>query len=183
MKNKQLWNEIENFSLDDDNSEYNFSIRLSHENDWPIYFTEKAILEYKKFMYLAAISDKMVSPSGIVDIVWHQHLIFTKSYSTLGDLLQKKIDHIPSTHNPKEKEKFKLAETFTKEIYQQEFGEQPAEIWDNAHINIYTGVGRVTLKSDSVLTFTLFFCFSFPVLYLFIGSFFRSIGNPDFLIG
>lgn len=78
--NKTLWNEIEKFDFDFSLSEYGFSTRLAYENEWTTFFTQKAIEEYKKFMYLAATSNQMVSPSEIVDIVWHQHLIFTQSY-------------------------------------------------------------------------------------------------------
>ena len=78
--NKQLLNEVLAFSFDGEFSEYGFSTRLAKENSWTKNFTEQAILEYKKFMYLAATANAMVSPSEIVDIVWHQHLIFTQSY-------------------------------------------------------------------------------------------------------
>ena len=92
--NTQLWNEIEKFDLDNPNDEYGFSTRLAFENSWTIYFTKMAILEYKKFMYLAATSNEMVSPSEIVDIVWHQHLIFTQSYKEFCDILGKKIEPV-----------------------------------------------------------------------------------------
>jgi hypothetical protein len=78
--NAQLWNKIEAFDFDNPPGEYGFSTRLAHENFWTRNFTKQAMLEYKKFMYLAATSDLMVSPSEIVDTVWHQHLIFTQSY-------------------------------------------------------------------------------------------------------
>ena len=81
--NAVLWEEVLKFELDNPNDEYGFLTRLAFENKWTIYVTETAILEYKKFMYLAATSNEMVSPSEIVDIVWHQHLIFTTSYSDL----------------------------------------------------------------------------------------------------
>ena len=78
--NQGLWNKILAFDFDSPPTEYGFSIRLANENYWTKAFTELAILEYRKFMYLAATSDFMVSPSEIVDTVWHQHLIFTQSY-------------------------------------------------------------------------------------------------------
>jgi len=70
-------------------SEYGFSTRLANENYWTIDFTKKAVAEYKKFKYLAATSELMVSHSEIVDVVWHQHLIFTNSYSELCRMLGK----------------------------------------------------------------------------------------------
>src|SRR6185369_5745851 len=106
---KILWEKIAAFDLDDPISEYGFSTRLAAENFWTQDFTRKAILEYKKFMYLAGTSSFMVSPSEIVDTVWHQHLIFTKSYADLCDLIGKAIQHIPSTHNREDFEKFQQA--------------------------------------------------------------------------
>jgi hypothetical protein len=72
-------------------SEYGFSSRLAKENYWSKNFAKKTILEYKKFMYLAAMSDMMVSPSEIIDVVWHEHLIFTQSYKEFCDLLGRQI--------------------------------------------------------------------------------------------
>ena len=89
--NQELWKNIEAFDLDDPPAEYGFSIRLAHENFWTREFTTQAIVEYKKFMFLAATSDFMVSPSAIVDTVWHQHLIFTQSYQDFCTVLGKHI--------------------------------------------------------------------------------------------
>ncbi|MDQ0640817.1 hypothetical protein QF042_004382 [Pedobacter sp. W3I1] len=58
--NETLWNSVQQFDFDHPSGEYIFSIRLASANRWTKDFTEKAILEYKKFMYLAAISDVMV---------------------------------------------------------------------------------------------------------------------------
>src|SRR5262249_27909909 len=98
MKN-ELWEKILEFDFDDPPSQYGFSTRLANENYWTKKFTQKAILEYKKFMYLAATSESMVSPSEIIDVVWHQHLIFTKSYREFCAVIGKEVQHVPSTHN------------------------------------------------------------------------------------
>jgi hypothetical protein len=108
--NKNLWDKIEAFDFNHPVSEYGFSIRLANENYWTKQFTEAAILEYRKFMYLAATSDLMVSPSEIVDTVWHQHLIFTQSYAEFCGILEKQVQHIPSTHNRSEFEKFQAGQ-------------------------------------------------------------------------
>src|SRR5688572_26468213 len=94
-----LWDKILKFKLDAQLSEYGFSTRLAKENFWTRDFTRKAILEYKKFMYLAATADQMVSPCEIVDTVWHEHLIFSQSYANFCGLLGKNIQHVPSTHS------------------------------------------------------------------------------------
>ena len=82
-----LWNKVLKFDMDGPPSADDFSTRLAKENLWTISFTKNAILEYKKFMFLAATSNTMISPSPIVDIVWHQHLIFTTSYQDFCQLL------------------------------------------------------------------------------------------------
>jgi len=166
--NKTLWNEIEKFDFDFPLSEYSFSTRLAYENEWTTFFTQKAIEEYKKFMYLAATSNQMVSPSEIVDIVWHQHLIFTQSYKEFCDILGKKIEHIPSTHNKEEKDKFIAAKKRTKELYESIFGLQPKEFWE---YNTFTEVLEVE-KSKIHLSIII----SFGILLLFfLILFFRYV--------
>ena len=128
--NSELLNKVLNFNLDNQEGEYSFSIRLAHENAWTINFTNEAIIEYKKFMYLAAVSNAMVSPSEIIDVVWHQHLIYTESYSEFCILLGKQIQHIPSTHLPSEKNKYKLAKERTLQLYHNEFGPAPLQYWN-----------------------------------------------------
>ncbi|MEZ4985367.1 MAG: hypothetical protein R2795_10080 [Saprospiraceae bacterium] len=54
--NQELWDKILAFDFDNPPSEYGFSTRLANENFWTREFTDQAILEYKKFMYLAATS-------------------------------------------------------------------------------------------------------------------------------
>ena len=104
--NELLWKQIVAFDFDNPPAEYSFTLRLAHENNWTKNFALEAILEYKKFMYLAATAQGMVSPSKIVDIVWHQHLIFTQSYNDFCQILGKRIQHIPSTHDKKDFRKF-----------------------------------------------------------------------------
>jgi hypothetical protein len=99
--NQDLWQRILQFDFDNPPSEYCFSIRLADENYWTKNFTEQAILEYRKFMYMAATSEYMVSPSEIVDAVWHQYLIFTQSYAEFCKILGKTVQHVPSTHTEK----------------------------------------------------------------------------------
>lgn len=179
-----LWKQIEDFDLDYPLSEYGFSLRLANENNWTINFTENSILEYKKFMYLAATSELMVSPSGIVDVVWHEHLIFTQSYNKFCNLLGKKIDHIPSTHNRSEFEKFKLAKERTNKLYESTFGVQPEAYWN--YSNIYEPL-LLTKAKIKIRTFLLIGILSFSILfaplYYLLKDVYISINNPYFLYG
>lgn len=134
LETNKLWIEVESFSLDSPEANYPFSSRLSFENSWTKHFTQQAILEYKKFMFLAAVTDKMISPSKIVDTVWHLHLIYTQSYSDFCLLLGKKINHIPGNQSKGEFQKFRDAQQFTQKQYENHFGEQPKEYWKNMSI-------------------------------------------------
>lgn len=182
MMNKDLWEKIELFDFDHPPSEYDFTLRLAHENYWTQNFTKQAILEYKKFMYLAAVSDMMVSPSEIVDTVWHQHLIFTKSYSEFCTILGKQIQHIPSTHNKEDFQKFKLAKERTTKLYEIYFGKQPESIWD--HANPYESLNlkksNFKLRTTLIIGIIAFMVLSFP-LYFLLKPLYFNIKNPDFI--
>ncbi|MFH6991383.1 hypothetical protein [Flavobacterium sp. FlaQc-48] len=178
-----LWSEILKFDLDNPKNQYGFSTRLAFENNWTAYFTKTAILEYKKFMYLAATSSEMVSPSEIVDIVWHQHLIFTTSYSDLCVVLKKRIEHIPSTHNRAETEKFQRAKEITKQLYGQNFGDQPKEIWEytNQFEALHLDKSKVETGNIKKIFIVSLIVLIIPVYYL-LKPILIQIKNPDFLI-
>lgn len=77
---QDLWKVIKNFEIDDLSSDYTFTMRLARENRWNIQYTLRVILEYKKFIFLAAVCNHHVTPSDQVDQAWHLHLLYTRSY-------------------------------------------------------------------------------------------------------
>lgn len=180
--NQQLWNEILAYDLDTPFSEYGFSLRLENENYWTKDFTELAILEYKKFMYLAATSDMMVSPSGIIDIVWHQHLLFTQSYETFCAVAGKRIQHVPSTHNREDFQKFRQAKERTQQFYEETFGNPPSEIW--ACDTMYDGLNlsKARFKIRSFINWGVFLIVALLIpLYVLLKPVYARIDNPDFI--
>lgn len=184
MNTTTLWQSIEAFDFDHPFSEYGFSTRLAKENGWPRNFTEQAILEYKKFMYLAAAAESMVSPSAIVDIVWHQHLIFTKSYQDFCAILGKKIQHVPSTHDAKDRERFKLAKDRTTILYRNTFGDQPKAIWEYADVYAPLGLPKSKRRIGDVLALSILaFFVSLPLAYVALKYAYTHIDNPYFLLG
>ncbi len=182
--NKELWNKIAAVDLDNPPSEYCFSIRLANENFWTKNFTEQAILEYKRFMYLAATSDFMVSPSEIIDIVWHQHLIFTQSYQDFCNILGKQIQHIPSTHNKEEFQKFKQAKERTLKFYENNFGEQPKAIWGYSGMYESLNLDKAKYK---IRTFIIAGILTFLALitpaYFLLKPMYSNLDNPYFILG
>ena len=179
-----LWNKILEFDLDRPFSEYGFSTRLADENYWTKNFTAKAILEYKKFMYLAGTSDFMVSPSEIIDTVWHQHLIYTQSYNDFCQIIGKNIQHIPSTHNKVDFEKFRQAKERTNRLYSETFGQQPKEIWEYSGMYESLELGKAKWK---IRSFILIGIFAFVLLiipfYSLLKPIYIQIENPSFIQG
>ncbi len=177
-----LWRRIEDFDLDQPLGNYCFSIRLAKEQKWTLDFTQRAVLEYKKFMYLAATSDHMVSPSEIVDQVWHQHLIFSRSYSDFCSVLGKEIQHIPSTHNRSEIKKFKAASERTKDLYFKHFGSEPCDIWDETSMHAALNLRKAKMKLRSFLLISTLsiILLGIPAFYL-LYPVFTHWNNPGFL--
>jgi len=177
------WEEVKNFALDDPLEEYGFSTRLAYENNWTLHYTQLAILEYKKFMYLAAVGNQMVSPSEIIDKVWHLHLIFTQSYESLCHVLGKRIEHIPSTHKKEERKTFDEARDVTKKLYAKYFDNTPpTEIWEansfeEAIVFNPSKIKGKYVKKIGVLSFIMIVCF----IFLFYQDNIKLIQNPDFL--
>ena len=46
-----IWKRLQDFSLDEQNAPYPFSLRLEEEQDWTSEFTARAIEEYKRFIF------------------------------------------------------------------------------------------------------------------------------------
>ncbi|MFP9098833.1 glycine-rich domain-containing protein [Flavobacterium sp. RHBU_24] len=181
--NNELWQKVLNFDFDGP-GDYTFSIRLAKENHWTRNFTQQALLEYRKFMYLAATSGSMVSPSEIVDIVWHQHLIFTQSYTEFCTLLGRQIQHIPSTHNKQEAETFKQAKEHTTRQYNSVFGAQPKAIWE--YNDMFEPLNLPQAKHDIRATVTiglvLFLLLLVPTYYCLMPLYIH-ISGPAFVTG
>lgn len=131
-KNTKLWKRLEQFEFDSGTPSFGFSDRLARENGWTQAETEKVILEYKRFVFLAMTAGHPVTPSETVDQVWHLHLTYTKSYwnSLCKELLGKPLHHNPTEGGSQERAKFQDWYLRTLESYRTVFGEEPAEeIW------------------------------------------------------
>ena len=92
MQNQNLYESLTRFLLAPP-----FAKRLSRENGWSIHYTARAIAEYNRFVYLAAVSPTPVTPSEVVDKVWHLHLLYTRSYwqGLCAEVLGRPLHHDP----------------------------------------------------------------------------------------
>ena len=91
-----LWDFItENFGGADASTQA-FASKIARKLGWSKKFALKAITEYKKFIFLGIVSDFSVTPSAIIDQVWHEHLLFTKAYREFcNDVIHYEFDHSP----------------------------------------------------------------------------------------
>jgi len=137
MKNLFLWQKLEAFQLDDPEAGFSLSDRLARENAWPMDFTHRVILEYKRFLYLCAEAGHPLTPSDEVDQAWHLHLCYTQSYweDLCEQTLAKKIHHGPTKGGVSEREKFNHWYDQTLKSYREEFNvEPPKDIWPESKV-------------------------------------------------
>jgi len=113
-----------------------FLARLARENGWSHSYAKRCILEYKRFIYLAATSATPMTPSDQVDQVWHLHLTYTESYwhELCGAILKRPLHHGPTRGGSKEAIKYKAQYQSTLDRYHQVFNEKPpSDIWLDSH--------------------------------------------------
>lgn len=132
MQNQILYEALVNFPLETLGGSYTFLDRLSRENNWSRSFCLRAIAEYRRFLYLSQISTSPVTPSYVVDQVWHLHLLYTRSYwySLCQPILGRPLHHGPTAGGAEEDEKFTNWYDVTLTLYRSEFGAAPpSDIW------------------------------------------------------
>jgi len=127
-----LFSKIAKFQIDLEPSTLTFAKRLCRENSWAPDYAERCIDEYKKFVYLAMISEHPVTPSDQVDQVWHLHLTYTRSYwsELCGKILKNPLHHGPTSGGKAESIKYRSQYQATLDLYKQVFEEvPPVDIW------------------------------------------------------
>lgn len=127
-----LWEKIRRFPLDDAAADYPFSTRLAQENGWDMAYAQRAMMAYKRFMYLICHTGQMGCPSEEVDQVWHLHLLYTRSYwiDFCKNVLGREIHHGPTRGGNGERVKHEVMYLNTLKLYKEVFGkEAPGDIW------------------------------------------------------
>ena len=127
-----LWRRLEAFDIDDGTPALTFAARLGRENGWPRDYADRVVAEYKRFLYLAASTGHVVTPSEQVDQAWHLHLAYTKSYwdGLCKDVLGRPLHHNPTEGGPAEAAKHHELYRQTLVAYRAAFGNAPpADVW------------------------------------------------------
>ena len=127
-----LWTRLQALELDQAGSAFRFSDRLARENGWSRAFARGAIEEYRRFIYLAATAPTPVTPSDIVDQVWHLHLTYSRSYwdDMCGSVLGRPLHHGTTKGGTAEDTRYRGQYGYTLAQYRAAFGEEPpAAFW------------------------------------------------------
>ena len=109
-----------------------FAHKLSRKLGWRPAFAFSAIEEYRRFLYLGVVSDLVVTPSRVIDQVWHEHLLFSRGYREFcRDVLRRHFDHNPELMPSRQQTAvFKAQFDATIALYRMEFNaEPPSPIW------------------------------------------------------
>ncbi len=109
-----------------------FADKLAREQGWTRAFADRAIEEYKRFLFLAATSGALTVPSEAVDQVWHLHLTHTRSYwdDLCAKTLGRPLHHDPSPGGWTARDRHARAYARTLERYRRVFGAAPdCTIW------------------------------------------------------
>lgn len=145
-----LYTKIKAFELDDEQAALTFTDRLARENNWSLSYGLRAVLEYKRFMFLICLAEHPLTPSDQVDQVWHLHLLYTESYwnDFCSNTLGRPVHHGPTKGGLKEGEKFQDWYEKTKQLYEKVFQQAPPpDIWPSGEIRFRkTNFKRINLN-------------------------------------
>lgn len=148
-----MWGRITTMFVGPDASAKAFASKIARKHKLKNAFAFKAVHEYKKYVYLGIVSDFNVTPSKIIDIIWHEHLLFSQAYRQFCDhVIEYTFDHHPELLPLKDQTgQFNAQYLDTLDLYRNEFGmEPPADIWDNTKYdkgNIINGKYRSGKKN------------------------------------
>ncbi|MEM9851683.1 MAG: hypothetical protein AAF761_06775 [Pseudomonadota bacterium] len=104
---------------------------LVDEHNWTVDYTDRAIEEYRRFIYLSSVSEFHVTPSQVVDLVWHAHMADSEEYHGFTVAVAGRLIHHNPCIGPEEMPRYDRQYLDTGALYRAEFGMQPPpDIWD-----------------------------------------------------
>lgn len=127
-----MWEKINQSFGGTDASTKAFADKISRKHNWTKAFALKTVQEYKKFVFLGVIGEFHVTPSKFIDVVWHEHILFTNAYNGFcTEIIEYRFEHYPELMNvATETEIYNAQYIKTIELYISEFGKlPPSDIW------------------------------------------------------
>jgi hypothetical protein len=129
----KFWQKVLGYSLGDPNAEpsFAFELKLARKMGWSPDFSELAILEFRKYLFIARmrLKDERIVPSVFVDDVWHFCLLYTQHYPVMCDDLFGEMFHHRMCSRAEDKAQLQAGFDRTLELYRANFGEPPEIIW------------------------------------------------------
>jgi hypothetical protein len=170
---KGLWNNIQARFSGVDASTKAFANKIATKYKWENGFALRAVWEYKKFVYLGVTSNFNVTPSKVIDQVWHQHILFSRAYRKFcADVIEYEFDHHPELLPFDDQTSiYNTQYGDTLDLYKKEFNQTPpADIWgvpkfdkkevataaalENSQTFTYVGIGNYSHQSPLHSSFT-----------------------------
>jgi hypothetical protein len=138
---KDLWRRVERHDFEPETT-LNFTHRLARDHGWSLEEARAAVDAYRRFCFLAIISPTPVTPSEIVDEVWHQHLIYSRDYWTVwcGQVLQAPLHHDPTPGGSEAELIYRRQYAETLALHERVFGQPDAQLWPATHLR-FNGLG------------------------------------------
>lgn len=120
----EKWKALKDLSISAD-----FTRRLANANGWTEEYAEAVDREYRRFLLICLVSDKMTVPSIDVDRAWHEHILHTRSYQEMCSILGYTLHHDPAPLDAKGNthiEGYRRTISLYTQIFRQE---PPMDIW------------------------------------------------------
>jgi hypothetical protein len=178
----ELWQKIKNFQFDRPNIKLTFAKRLARENNFTDSFTKEIIEEYKKFIFLCCISNQQITPSHYVDLAWHLHLTYTKSYwiELCQNTICKEIHHNPTEGGKTENNKFRNCYNETIELYKSKFIENPPlNIWQNDNDRFKNKISNIDRSKNWIIPKPVFSKFGYYLILFAFSLLFLGCNQAD----
>lgn len=109
-------------------------LRLVNKLKWDPSEAEEIIRKYKNFLILRCLyPKKTLVPTRDIDVVWHEHILHTKTYmKDCQEIFGKYLHHTPSSGSEKEIKLLEEAYINTSRLYRKHFGESYSHALDIA---------------------------------------------------
>jgi hypothetical protein len=149
---RELWRRIEQHDFESD-TPLNFTGRLARDHGWSFEDARAAVEAYRRFCFLAIISPTPVTPSDIVDEVWHQHLIYSRDYWTIwcGERLRAPLHHDPTPGGAEAQMTYRAQYAETLALHERVFGPPSPKLWPATHLRFGRLRYQITDRSRSLV--------------------------------
>lgn len=127
---RALWQRLHQYEFGGEHHEA-FLTRVAHACQTTREGAQAALEEYRRFCFLAISAGHPVTPSELIDQVWHAHMTDTRDYwqRFCPQVLEQSLHHAPSLGGTQEQERHQQQYRETYISYERFFGDPPAAQW------------------------------------------------------